>query len=160
MPRSISLLPAFAGALLLSFSPALLADPSLLIRPQAGWGKATDGASEEVSHAGARLLLSANEAQRYGLELSRFHAESHDFTAAGIVLEQRVGRVFNMSIGTVGYFGFDGSSGNPVGLTTNLGWEPAGEGRVEPFVTYRADFIYARETTAIHSLSVGLSIKY
>ncbi|MDH5219562.1 MAG: hypothetical protein OEX19_17780, partial [Gammaproteobacteria bacterium] len=70
-------------------------------------------------------MLRTKGGKRYGLELTRFSSGEEDvFISAGIVLEQRLFNWFNMSIGTIGYFDYQKTEHNPVGLTTNLGWEP------------------------------------
>ena len=62
--------------------------------------------------------------KKYGLEVTQFDSDDNEFTSIGIVLEQRLFKWFNMSIGTIGYFDYGVDSENLIGLTSNLGWEP------------------------------------
>jgi len=132
----------------------------VLFRPHAGYGYSDSSDSEydgAVFHAGGRLLLDVTGNRRYGLEATWFNLkDGDDFTSLGIILEQRLWTWFNMSIGTVGYFGYGENSDNPVGLTTNLGWEPDYDS-FKPFITYRNDIIFYDSTVTVHSLSIGFS---
>ena len=151
--------------LVLSLFPSLVcAEPSLIVRPQAGYGYFDSPISDgqgSIYHVGARILLKAGEIQRYGLEISRFNIENgDDFTSLGIVLEQRLLDWFNMSIGTVGYFDYGVDSANLVGLMTNLGWEPSWDNPLQPFITYRNDIIFSNKTNIVYSLSIGVTFKF
>ncbi|HFC52869.1 MAG TPA: hypothetical protein ENJ43_00345 [Gammaproteobacteria bacterium] len=152
-----------AGLIIFSPNPAH-AESSLVVRPQAGYGyldAGGSGGSGGVGHAGVRVLLGAGGNKRYGLEATRFSMEdSRGFGSLGIVLEQRLWSWFNMSIGTVGYFGYGANSENPVGLMTNLGWEPGQYKGFTPFVTYRNDIIFSRNTDVVHSVSLGVAFGF
>ena len=126
---------------------------TIQIRPYFGYG------SNENSHYGARVLLNSSNTQAYGLEFTQFKSKDDDFSAIGIVLEQRLWNWFNMSIGTVGYF--DYKDENVIGLVSNLGWEPDNHIPFRPFVTYRNDMIFGKDKTdTIHSISVGLKFEF
>jgi hypothetical protein len=135
------------------------AGSKLQVRPQGGIGF-LDG--KAYSHAGLRVLLPSGDYQKYGLEVSHLNIldGADEFTALGIVLEQRLWGWFNMSIGTIGYFGYDENARNPVGLVTNLGWEPRGPSNWEPFVTYRNDIIFSTKIVVGSAVSVGMSYKF
>lgn len=141
---------------LLTFAPPASAG-ELTMRPQAGLGE-LDGKRNE--HLGLRMLLSATGIRRYGLELSRLSRGDGDYVAAGIVLEQRLFGWFNMSIGTIGYFGQGNDARNHPGLVANLGWEPDTNSPFMPFVTLRNDVIFADNTQSGAALCAGFSIKY
>jgi len=137
----------------------------IFVRPHAGIGYATSfgaGDSGWITHAGGRVLLSANGTQSYGLEASYIDVHesngNRQFVAVGVVLEQRRWECFNMSIGTIGYVGLGQNHGNPFGLVTNLGWEPHW-GRWSPFVTYRGDWIFRSPILEADSLSAGVTIR-
>ncbi len=128
-----------------------------VIRPQLGYGEFVTGdvnSKGKASHLGLRILLAASDIRSYGLEISQFEQANHNFKSVGIVLEQKLYGWFNMSIGTVGYFGFHNS--NPVGLLTGLAWEPGDYGRVQPYISYRTDIVFADTTAIAQSLSLGL----
>ncbi len=151
--------------LALSFLPSpVCAEPSLIIRPQAGYGYLDSSAFNNrggIYHAGARILLNAGETRLYGLEVSRFDLDNGDnFISLGIVLEQKLWDWFNMSIGTVGYFGYGVDSKNPIGLMTNLGWEPRSNNAFKPFITYRNDIIFSDKTDIAHSISAGFTLEF
>ena len=134
----------------------VLGEGDIAVRPQIGFGK-LDG--QGYQHAGVRLLLNANDKQKYGLELSRINTSAGDYLAVGIVLEQRKFGWFNMSIGSIGYFGRDGRQNIP-GLVSNLGWEPVTSDVFKPFVTLRNDVLFGSKTQAGYALSVGFVLGY
>jgi choloylglycine hydrolase len=128
---------------------------NIILKPHFGYGYIED---ESVYHYGGRILLPATDKRRYGLELTQFVDENDEsFSSIGIVLEQRLFKWFNMSIGTIGYFDYGVDSDNVIGLTTNLGWEPDNHIPFKPFITYRNDMIFGDETDTIHSLSIGFT---
>ncbi|MBI3813569.1 MAG: hypothetical protein HY279_03760 [Nitrospinae bacterium] len=136
----------------------------ITVRPHAGYGYSSSANSKYdggVFHAGARFLLNSGERQRYGLEVSHFNLNGeNDFTSFGIILEQLLWGWFNMSIGTVGYFSYGKDSDNPVGLTTNLGWEPEIFKNLTSFITYRNDIVFHNDTAVMTSVSAGLSWQF
>lgn len=142
----------------------LYAEESVVFRPHTGFGYSKSSFSKYdggISHAGGRLLLSASDIRKYGLEVTHFNlANGGNFTSIGIVLEQRLWDWFNMSIGTIGYFGYGENAENPVGVMANLGWEPRNSETLKPFITYRTDAIFHSKTTMINSLSVGLGWQF
>ena len=150
---------------MLAFLPSIVnTESSLIVRPQTGYGHMDSSDSSNngsVSHIGLRLLLSAGESKRYGLEATRFRLNNgRSFSSLGVVLEQRLWNWFNMSIGTVGYFDYEIGSRNPVGLMTNLGWEPSNYQNFKPFITYRNDIIFSENTDIAHSVSIGVTFAF
>jgi hypothetical protein len=148
--------PAFAGSNEELEYPAT--KTKVIVRPHFGYGMLDD---DSIYHYGGRILLPASDIRRYGLEISQFvdnHEES--FSSIGIVLEQRLFKWFNMSIGTIGYFDYGLDSENIVGLMSNLGWEPDNYKSFKPYVTYRNDVIFGDNTDTIHSLSIGFSLEF
>lgn len=133
----------------------------VIFRPHIGMGHLKTAATKfngVVSHFGGRIVLSADAGRKYGLEATYFHPnKGDDFVSLGIILENKKWNWFNMSIGTIGFFHFLDTSDNPVGLTTNLGWEPERFKFIKPFITYRTDIIFHDRTAAMHSLSLGFS---
>lgn len=152
---------AVAFSILISSSAFCEETNDLKFRPHLGIGNIYfpgSGGDETISHFGGRVLLSAGGIRWYGLEMTRFLSQSGEsFVSSGVILEQRLFRWFNMSIGTIGYFSYGQSRENPIGITTNLGWEPSTNAIAHPFVTYKGDFIFVIGKTTVHSLSVGLS---
>lgn len=157
----------FYKAILLSFAliPSMIyADASITVRPQTGYGYINASGSEssgQLSHAGIRVLLKASEIRKYGLEASRLKLKNgKSFTSLGIILEQKRWTWFNISIGTVGYFNYGENSENPIGLITNLGWEPSHYETFKPFITFRSDIIFSNDTDTARSLSAGMSLEF
>jgi hypothetical protein len=148
-------LPAFASTISTHEMPVL---DGLIFRPHFGYGMLDD---DSVYHYGGRILLPASDIRRYGLEITQF-VDNHDesFSSIGIVLEQRLFKWFNLSIGTIGYFDYGLDSENIVGLMTNLGWEPDNYKSFKPYITYRNDVIFGDNTDTIHSLSIGFSWEF
>jgi len=130
----------------------------IVFRPHSGYGFIANG--KGISHYGGRILLSTNNFQKYGLEVTAFDSKDKEFISIGIILEQRPFEWFNMSIGTVGYFNFGHKSDNAPGLTTNLGWEPDNHIPFKPFVTYRTDVIFSNSIDIVNSLSIGFNFEF
>lgn len=130
------------------------------IRAHTGIGvsrSANSSYSGTAYHVGARFLLHASNNKNYGIETSWFNlVDAGDIVVAGIVLENKVRNWFHMSIGTIGYFNFSDKADNPVGLTTNLGWEPE-DMKFKPLIVLRNDFVFYDKIVIIQSISLGLS---
>ncbi len=123
------------------------------VRPHFGYG------SKESRYYGVRVLLNSNSKQAYGLEIAKFKTQNGNFSAIGIVLEQRLWEWFNMSIGTIGYF--DYKEQNSIGLVSNLGFEPNNHIPFRPFITYRNDTIFGKEKIdTIDSINIGFKFKF
>lgn len=144
------------GLLLFFTMHAAMAD-EILLRPHVGTGWLDRGHYE---HAGMRFLLSANERQKYGLELTRINGVAGSYLATGIVLEQRLYGWFNMSIGSIAYFGQGQGNLNYPGVVANLGWEPDRKNGLHPFVTLRNDILFAGRTLTGTALSAGVSLEF
>ena len=120
----------------------------LFLRPQFGLG------SRYLIHNGIRVLLAVNSIQKYGLEVTNFQNKNENFTAIGIMLEQRLYSWFNMSMGTIGYIGYNKE--NTFGFSSNLGWEPDNNIPFLPFVTFRNDVIFAtNKIDSLYFISIG-----
>lgn len=147
-----------------SAAPAAPAGPHLELRPHAGVGtlSAWDGSTSGAYwHAGGRVLLSANQVQNYGIEVTHLDSKDRNFLVVGVILEQKLWRWFLMSIGTVGYVKTGhttGTDGSPFGIVSNLGWEPSWP-IVRPFVTYRAEWIFSGSVLMGNSVSVGATLQ-
>jgi hypothetical protein len=113
-------------------------------------------------HAGGRFQLNAGATKSYGVEVSYVVPVSDGsagrYIAVGIVLEQTLWNWFYATIGTVGYVRVDGTSRQPFGVTTNLGWTHLFANRFRPSITYRSELIFASPAISISSLSVGVDV--
>jgi len=108
---------------------------------------------------GLRALHQITRRTAYGIEYS-FYENSRDqsFTVAGVVIERQAFNTLVFSVGTLGYFGLDGESSRALGVVSNFGWEPYKNSRISPYVTYRADLIFAEEVRRSAAISLGISI--
>lgn len=137
--------------------PRLEESKSLLIRPTGGYGFIEN---KGFFHAGARILLQANQNQRYGIDLTYFNFKGETFFSAGILLEQILWGLFNSSIGTIGYFHYGEDDENVFGITSNLGWEPDNHIPFHPFVTWRNDIIFGKKIKNVNSISAGMDFYF
>jgi hypothetical protein len=178
--RFISLATKFFGTALL-FGPMWFSGPALAdgaaaspeettwgyVRPDVSFGYSSTyggGPSGWGFSAGARFMLTSGASQSFGLEASYvvpvLSQSGGRYLALGIVLEQRIWESFILGIGTVGYVAVTGPSRQPFGIVTNIGWSPPLSARFRPFITYRAEWIFASPTLAINSLSIGLAVNF
>jgi len=155
----------FTGILLL---PQIsLAEMQVSMRPHAGNGISNSSDPQfdgNVRHIGMRILLHADGSRKFGIELNKFQFDENnkapDFYSFGIVLERTLAHWFKMSVGTVGYIQYGVNSDSPVGIVTNLGWEPDYYGSIKPFIVLRNDFIFHDSTTRMNSLSLGVTLTF
>jgi len=145
-----------ASAQELSSDPSTKLEDTFLLRPHAGIGVIND---VEYRHEGFRLLINASDTKRYGFEYSRVSTAQGDYIASGIVLEKKEGAL-NLSIGTIGYNGQNGSTQFRPGVVLNVGWEPPASGSFRPFISYRNDVIFADTRLFGHALSMGLAASF
>lgn len=143
----------------------------LFLRPHVGvgWARGDKNSGNGLAlHAGGRVLfntpLSPKVGARFGLEatyldldISKSDALPERYVAVGIVLEMTLFESFNLGIGTLGYVGVGGTGRNPFGLVTNLGWEPAWDSHVLPFITLRTEWVFDQVVFNVLSLSVGVT---
>jgi hypothetical protein len=141
--------------------------PIANVRPMFGFGYSNtygSGPSGWGYQAGGRAQLYADASQSFGLEASYvvpvMTRTDGRYVALGLVLEQRLWDAFIMSIGTVGYLGVSGQERQPFGIVTNLGYSPRLTAHLRPFLTYRAEWIFASPAVGINSLSVGLTVNF
>ena len=167
-------------ALCLAASPAeaqLLSESEaneyhLYVRPLAGIGW-TDSFGDSRNglglHAGGRILfstpLSPRIGAKFGVEATYLELDIRDentiperYVLVGVVLEMTLFENLLMTTGTVGYIGLGNTEGNPFGIVTDVGWEPARDSRVVPYVTVRSEFILDDNVYSVLSLSVGFTI--
>lgn len=97
------------------------------------------------------------EATYLQLDITGRDIFSERYAAVGVVLELTVAGGFNLGIGTLGYVGVGETDRNPFGVVTNLGWEPAWESRVRPYITLRTEWVFDQATYNVLSLSVGVT---
>jgi hypothetical protein len=80
---------------------------TVTIRPggSVGYCRADDMKGMSYTY-GLKILLMANEFQRYGIKIDQFNVlsdDKHSYLTTGLFIEQIVFKYFNMGIGTVGY---------------------------------------------------------
>jgi hypothetical protein len=136
---------------------------TVLIRPGASIGYCSAGDMKGLSYAyGLKVLLMANEFQRYGVKIDHLNILADDkmsYLCAGLFIEQVVFKYFNMGIGTVGYINTVQWGENPFGLYTHLGFEYNFNKWFSIVASYQSDFIFRKSFTTNNAflLEVGFS---
>ena len=132
---------------------------TVIIRPDAsvGFFKARDTLDLSFSYGG-KILLTANNSQRYGVLIDHLVLSGESWLTVGIFLEQLVFKYFNMGIGTVGYIALKNGE-NPFGLYTHLGFEyPIW--RFHLLAAYRSDMIFGSRYIMNNALMLGVGIGF
>ena len=170
MKQSISQTVLIITYTLLTATLAWAESPGPMVRPFAGVGYSnSSGARGDGvgTHVGARIMLSSNEYQRFGVEITYLDLYALDdggpdirYAAVGIVVEQTLWNWFLLSIGTLGYIGIGDNKDKPFGIRTNLGWESNDNSGFQPFIVYRGDFIFDDPSTSVTSFSAGIRIRF
>jgi hypothetical protein len=137
---------------------------TVTIRPgdSIGYCKADDMKGLSYSN-GLKILLMANEFQRYGVKidhLSIFADEKHSYLCTGLFIEQVVFKYFNMGIGTVGYINTIQKGENPFGLYTHLGFEYNFVKWFGIVAGYQSDFIFRKPFTTNNAFLFEIGIRF
>ena len=133
---------------------------TILIRPDAsaGFFKAGDTCGLSFSYGG-KIILMANNYQRYGVLVNHLVLSGESYLTAGIFLEQLVFRYFNMGIGTVGYIGLKNGE-NPFGIYTHLGFEYPFANRLCFLAAYQNDMIFGSPLIMNNAIMLGIGIGF
>jgi hypothetical protein len=133
---------------------------SVMIRPDATVGFFNAGDKHGVSFSyGGKVILMANDFQRYGVLVNHLVLSEDSYLTAGIYLEQVLFRYFNMGIGTAGYVGLK-NSGNPFGLYTHLGFEYPFAARFYFLAAYQTDMIFSSPLIMNNALMLCIGIGF
>ena len=136
---------------------------TVLIRPggSIGYCKADDMKGLSYTY-GLKILLMANEFQRYGVKIDHFNIlsdDTHSYLSTGLFIEQIVFKYFNMGIGTVGYINTIQKGENPFGLYTHLGFEYNINKWFGIVAAYQSDFIFRKSFTMNNAFLLEMGFK-
>ena len=137
---------------------------AVLVRPGSsiGYFSANDASGLSYTY-GVKILLMANESQRYGIIINRLNILSHDrmsYLSTGIFIEQILFRHFNMGIGTVGYINTIEWGENPFGLYSHLGFEYNFNHRFGIVAAYQSELIFRRSISMNNAFSLELGFRF
>ena len=133
---------------------------TIMIRPDVsvGFFKAGDTSGTSFNYGG-KILLMANNFQRYGVLINHLALSKESYLTVGIFLEQIVFRYFNMGIGTVGYIGLKNGE-NPFGIYTHLGFENSFAKRFHFLAAYQGDMIFGARFITNNAFMLGVGIGF
>lgn len=141
-------------------------EPSVILRPNIGYGYAglSESADEEyLKLFGLRLMRDTGRNQRFGFDITQYHfddSNKDNANAAGLVFEQMLPKGFHLSVGTMAHINYNDEDETLFGLMTNIGWEQVKNETYRTYIAYQNDAIFSSEDDVIHSVKVGLSIKF
>lgn len=135
---------------------------TVLLRPNASVGYFTAGDMKGLSYDyGMKILLSANEFQRYGIKIDHLNLKGDNalsYLGTGIFIEQILFKYFNMGIGTVGYISLQGEN-NPFGIYSHLGFEYSFGKHLNILAAYQSEFIFRKNFTMNNAFTLGLGVQ-
>jgi len=124
---------------------------TVLIRPGSSIGYCRADDMKGLSYTyGLKILLMANEFQRYGVKVDYLNIladERQSYLSTGVFIEQVIFKHFNMGIGTIGYINTIQWGENPFGLYTHLGFEYNFSKWLGIMAAYQSDFIFRKPFT-------------
>jgi hypothetical protein len=137
---------------------------TVLIRPGSSIGYCSADDMKGLSYTyGLKILLMANEFQRYGVKIDHLNIladDKHSYLSAGLFIEQVVFKYFNMGIGTVGYINTVQWGENPFGLYTHLGFEYNFTKWFGIVAAYQSEFIFRKSFTMNNAFLLEIDFKF
>jgi len=137
---------------------------TVLIRPGGSVGYCGADDTEGLSYTyGLKVLLMANEFQRYGIKVDQYTIladDTHSYVSTGLFIEQIVFKYFNMGIGTVGYINTIQTGENPFGLYSHLGFEYNFSKWWSIVAAYQCDFIFRKSFTTNNAFLLETGFKF
>jgi hypothetical protein len=137
---------------------------TILIRPSNSIGYCSASDIKGLSYTyGLKILLMANEFQRYGIKidhLNTFADDKHSYLSTGLFLEQILFNHFNMGIGTVGFINTIQRGENPFGLYSHLGFEYNFNKSFGFVAAYQSEFIFRKSFTTNNALLLEIGFKF
>ena len=150
--------------LLFSVSLSLSYGQNILIRPGSSIGYCSADDMNGLAYSyGLKILLMANDFQRYGIKIDHLNILSdsnYSYISAGFFIEQVVFRYFNMGIGTIGYINTVQWGENPFGLYTHLGFEYNFNKWFSIVASYQSDFIFRKSFTMYNGFLLEIGFKF
>lgn len=137
---------------------------TILIRPDssAGYCNADDMKGFSYTY-GLKLLLMANEFQRYGIKVDRLTVmgdNTASYISTGLFIEQVLFNYFNMGIGTVGYINTVQQGENPFGLYSHLGFEYNFTKHFGLMAAYQSDLIFRKHITRNDAFLLEIGLRF
>jgi hypothetical protein len=137
---------------------------TVTIRPGGSIGYCSADDMKGLSYTyGLKVLLMANEFQRYGVKIDYLNIladEKHSYLSTGLFIEQVVFKYFNMGIGTVGYINTIQWGENPFGLYTHLGFEYNFLKWFGIMAAYQSEFIFRKSFTMNNAFLLEIGFKF
>ena len=155
---------SFVLMLFLMVFSSRLYGQTLLIRPNASVGYCSADDIKGLSYSyGLKILLMANEFQRYGIKIDHLNIladDKYSYLSTGFFIEQIVFKYFNMGIGTVGYINTINWGENPFGLYTHLGFEYNFNKWFGIVASYQSDFIFRKSFTMNNAFLLEIGFRF
>ena len=137
---------------------------TLLVRPGSSIGYCKADDMEGLSYTyGIKVLLMANEFQRYGVIINHLNILADDkrsYINTGIFIEQVVFKYFNMGIGTVGYINIIQWGENPFGLYSHLGFEYNFNKWFNVVLAYQSESIFRKSYTMNNAFMLEIGFRF
>jgi len=137
---------------------------TVLIRPGASIGYCSADDMKGMSYTyGLKVILMANEFQRYGIKIDHLNILADDkmsYLSTGLFIEQVLFKYFNMGIGTVGYINTVQWGENPFGLYTHLGFEYNFEKLFSVLAAYQSEFIFRNSFTMNNAFLLEIGFRF
>jgi hypothetical protein len=137
---------------------------TVTIRPGGSIGYCSADDMKGLSYSyGLKILLMANEFQRYGIKIDHLNIladEKQSYLCTGLFIEQVVFKYFNMGIGTVGYINTKQQGDNPFGLYTHLGFKYNFVKWFGIVAAYQSDFIFRKSFTTNNAFLLEVGFKF
>jgi len=137
---------------------------AVLIRPGSSVGYCSADDMKGLSYTyGLKILLMANEFQRYGVKIDHLNIlaeDTHSYLSTGLFIEQIVFKYFNMGIGTVGYINTIQWGENPFGLYTHLGFEYNFNKWFSIVAAYQSEFTFRKSFTMNNAFLLEVGFKF
>jgi hypothetical protein len=137
---------------------------TVLIRPGSSVGYCNADDIKGLSYTyGLKILLMANDFQRYGVKIDHLNIkaeDTHSYLSTGLFIEQIVFKYFNMGIGTVGYINTVQWGENPFGLYTHLGFEYNFNECFSVVAAYQSEFIFRKSFTMNNAFLLEIGFKF
>ena len=137
---------------------------SVIIRPNSSIGYFNADDVKGLSYTyGAKILLVANEFQRYGIKIDHLNVladKKESYVSTGLFIEQVLFKYFNMGIGTVGYINTIELGENPFGLYTHLGFEYNFNKYIGIVTSYQSEFIFRKSFTMNNAFLLEIGLRF
>jgi hypothetical protein len=136
----------------------------LMIRPNSSIGYFYADDVKGLSYTyGAKILLMANEFQRYGIKIDHLNVSADkqkSYISTGLFIEQVLFKHFNMGIGTVGYINTIDLGENPFGLYTHLGFEYFFSNHIGSVASYQSEFIFRKSFAMNNAFLLEIGFRF